>query len=120
MDRKIDHAMDYSKAEERVLRALTVQHGVVPKLSVDIHIMSAARIFGVPYSSVTTSQRQEAKRRTYALSYATDHDQRDLLLPSADDLTRMFTPDELAEHCEAAGVEGAQALNKLIRAVYLL
>lgn len=110
-------AMDYRSAEELVAR-MQVKEIPVPKLNLDLHMLTAARMFGVPYSCVTTSQRAEAKRRTFSLMYSPDPGQRQDLIPTADELTRVFTPDELAEHCKEAGVPDVQAMVHLLRALY--
>lgn len=110
-------AMDYRSAEELVTR-MQVKETPVPRLNLDLYILAAARMFGVSYSCVTRSQRDEAKRRTFPRLYSPDPGQRQDLIPTADELTRIFTPDELAEHCKEAGIPDVQAMAHLLRVLY--
>ena len=100
---------DFTQLEKRYAAAIDRQ---LTRIShIDLHMMAAARIFGVMYSNVTKSQREEAKRRNFAIVYSPGADLSELV-PNGETLTRIFTTDELAEHCKSAQVGDANALDR--------
>lgn len=61
---------DFDQAELRIMMALAGETRYYPALrSADIHVLTAAAVFGIPESSVTDAQRDVGKMVTYAVSY---------------------------------------------------
>ncbi|MGC8627191.1 MAG: DNA polymerase I [Acidimicrobiales bacterium] len=62
---------DYNQIELRVIAHLAEDPGLISAFSAgeDIHRMTAARIFGVPPSEVTSAMRSKAKMVSYGLAY---------------------------------------------------
>ena len=61
---------DFDQAELRIMMALARETRYYPALrSADIHILTAASVFGIPESTVTDAQRDVGKMVTYAISY---------------------------------------------------
>lgn len=68
----------------------------------DLHIISAALMFGTRYDLVTAEQRAHAKGRTFGLMY--DPKAKWQLPPEAE-LMRIYTDDQKAEIAKELGVE---------------
>lgn len=105
---------DFSALEKRVAETMQVWTG---NTFIDLHILTAARLFGVPYSNVTTTQRRAGKERNFGNMYSEVRDV-DLLIPGAEEMARLFSPDELAEHCKSSGVSTVEQLVLHLRGVY--
>lgn len=68
----------------------------------DMHIISAALMFGTGYDLVTTDQRAKAKSRTFGYMY--DPKAKWQLPPEAE-LMRIYTDEQKAEIAKELGVE---------------
>ena len=68
----------------------------------DLHIISAALMFGTRYDLVTTDQRAKAKNRMFGLMY--DPKAKWQLPPEAE-LMRIYTDEQKAEIAKELGVE---------------
>lgn len=118
MHNPVDVNVDFSGIEKRVAAYIDKNVDRLNSVShIDLHMMAAARIFGVMYSNVTKSQREEAKRRNFAIVYSPGADLSELV-PNGETLTRIFTPDELAERCKSAQVGDANALAVALQKLY--
>jgi DNA polymerase-1 len=62
---------DYNQIELRVIAHLAEDPGLVEafRAGIDIHNVTAARVFGVPGGEVTLAQRSKAKMVSYGLAY---------------------------------------------------
>ncbi|MDQ6615834.1 MAG: DNA polymerase I [Actinomycetota bacterium] len=62
---------DYNQIELRVIAHLAEDPGLVEafRAGIDIHNVTAARVFGVPGADVTLAQRSKAKMVSYGLAY---------------------------------------------------
>jgi DNA polymerase-1 len=62
---------DYNQIELRVIAHLAEDPGLVEafRTGIDIHNVTAARVFGVPGDEVTLAQRSKAKMVSYGLAY---------------------------------------------------
>jgi len=61
---------DFDQAELRIMMALAGETRYYAALqSADIHVLTAAAVFGIPESAVTDAQRDTGKMVTYAVSY---------------------------------------------------
>lgn len=62
---------DYNQIELRVIAHLANDPGLIKAFTAgeDVHTMTAARVFGVPPSEVTSDQRSRAKMVSYGLAY---------------------------------------------------
>lgn len=118
MHNPVEINVDFSNLEKRVVEqtAKNVDR-LIAASHIDLHIMAAAKMFGVMYSNVTKSQREEAKRRNFAIVYSPGADLSELI-PDGETLSRIFTPDELAEHCKSAQVGDANALAVALQKLY--
>lgn len=105
---------DFSALEKRVEETMQVWTG---NTFIDLHILTAARMYCIPYSNVTASQRREGKERNFGNLYSQERDV-DLLIPGPEEMARLFSPDELAEHCKSAGVTTVEQLVLHLRGVY--
>lgn len=68
----------------------------------DIHIISAALMFGVRYDLVTAHQRQVAKSHNFTQAYTATSKWK---MPPEDQLMRIYTDDAKAEMAKDLGVE---------------
>lgn len=64
-------AADYSQIELRIMAHLSADEGLVQAFADgrDVHGTTAAEVFGVPYTEVTTAQRRSAKAINFGLIY---------------------------------------------------
>lgn len=105
--------VDFSELEKRVEESMAKPSGSW----IDLHILTAARMYGIPYSNVTADQRKAGKERNFGNIYSGVRDV-DLLIPGAEEMARLFSPDELAEHCKSSGVSTVEKLVLHLRVVY--
>lgn len=104
---------DFAQLEKRYDAAF--ENNLKRVNGIDLHILSAAQMFGVMYSNVTKDQREAAKSRNFGLIYG---DKADTLVPTAESLAKVFTPDELVERCQNYGVANAEQLAQSMRVDY--
>ena len=70
-DDKVILAADYSQVELRIMAALSKDSSMIEAFNSgeDIHTATAAKIFGVSISEVTSSQRRQAKSANFGIIY---------------------------------------------------
>ncbi len=70
-DDKVILAADYSQVELRIMAALSKDSSMIEAFNSgeDIHTTTAAKIFGVEISEVTSSQRRQAKSANFGIIY---------------------------------------------------
>lgn len=107
--------VDFSAMEKRI--ADHMEQRMASSIPVDLHILTAALMFGVMYSNVTRDQRAAAKRRNFAEIYNSEAEV-GRLIPDGEKLARVFTQDELAEHYKGCGVSTPDDLSVALRSMY--
>lgn len=70
-DERILISADYSQIELRLLAAFSEEKGLINAFNagVDVHAVTASKIFGVPQSEVTADMRREAKVVNFGIIY---------------------------------------------------